>query len=742
MACCVLLLRLGLVVAPIPCHPDFMTEVDVGGQSGLLGFSRTTEHATEEKRDCITINYGYEGSLIIECNEGWVNASAEECVPRRCLPVDTLAVTLGDLTVGISPLETIFSFSNETQVCRDINPLYRGLFVLFCDYGRLSIDISECVTQWDPMAGPPWQARSRHTAIGLSDGALLLMGGLGEQGPLREVWLWKPTPASLNGTWEIQSLPPWSGRFGAAAVWQDPGGTDEYGRIPEKVMLIGGNDGFNQRDVWRWLRLPSTVIIPLEDSDSTGTQPQDCELLAGVLTCRAEQGVAGRRWTIPYQLWETLSVTIELRYNGSGAEVSEGRPHHGMATITLLLDGCRQTFEMNGTTWSSTGCTGSSPPWSIQNLRREVAGAEARRHEWQLVALHLGRETRQVRLDLGVEGQTIEQDPKIDVGGACSVNAPDEEREASQCGAEPPVTKMLLHEVEVVAWPNASVEIRKVTVTAAPGAWERIADQAPWPGRSSHAAVALPDGDVLVMGGISDTGLMNDVWRWTQQRCTLLPDLLPTVAASYELECTWDCVPSVPYGQWARLPEAPWAPRQEHSAIWSSVGLLLMGGRTEGGFVSDVWRWTYSGDFCSVAWKGQWVQLRAAAPWPQRHGHSIVGFPPAQLGGGGADRVLMIGGFGGQQEHREVERVPVENPIESRRDLWCAHKDTNFTEWVRLAPHAPFSQRTQAAAVVAPTFGDYNLVFFGGYDKSARLVVDMWRWEGENSSGACTLYVN
>ena len=91
LACCMLLLRLGLVVAPIPCHPDFMTEVDVGGQSGLLGFSRTTEHATEEKRDCITINYGYEGSLIIECNEGWVNASAEECVPRRCLPVDTLA---------------------------------------------------------------------------------------------------------------------------------------------------------------------------------------------------------------------------------------------------------------------------------------------------------------------------------------------------------------------------------------------------------------------------------------------------------------------------------------------------------------------------------------------------------------------------------------------------------------------------------------------------------------------------
>ncbi|MEN6342988.1 MAG: kelch repeat-containing protein [Methanospirillum sp.] len=53
--------------------------------------------------------------------------------------------------------------------------------------------------------------------------------------------------------------------------------------------------------------------------------------------------------------------------------------------------------------------------------------------------------------------------------------------------------------------------------------WTQQADHAQWPGRDSHAAVALPDGSIVLMGGNTGSD-RNDVWRstdrgatWTQQ---------------------------------------------------------------------------------------------------------------------------------------------------------------------------------------------------------------------------------
>merc|ERR1719183_2387249 len=102
------------------------------------------------------------------------------------------------------------------------------------------------------MLMPPWQPRSRHAAVGLSDGSLLLLGGLGFNGPIQEVWQWTPRPAPELGAWGILPEPPWSGRFGAAAI-RLPGRSDAApptaaDKVPmgmaasgmDQVVLLGG----------------------------------------------------------------------------------------------------------------------------------------------------------------------------------------------------------------------------------------------------------------------------------------------------------------------------------------------------------------------------------------------------------------------------------------------------------------------------------------------------------------------
>ncbi len=51
--------------------------------------------------------------------------------------------------------------------------------------------------------------------------------------------------------------------------------------------------------------------------------------------------------------------------------------------------------------------------------------------------------------------------------------------------------------------------------------WTRQVENAPWPARSRHAAVGLPDGSIVVMGGRgASNAILNDVWRSTDKGVT------------------------------------------------------------------------------------------------------------------------------------------------------------------------------------------------------------------------------
>jgi len=120
----VLLLR--LASAPLPCGPELSILLEVGGKQRYVSLSQEIEHGTVDERDCILINDNYEGYFSIGCDEGVLNATVEACFPRRCLTYNALTARLGDITLGVSPLETIAHAGQEDRLCRTLNPLYRG----------------------------------------------------------------------------------------------------------------------------------------------------------------------------------------------------------------------------------------------------------------------------------------------------------------------------------------------------------------------------------------------------------------------------------------------------------------------------------------------------------------------------------------------------------------------------------------------------------------------------------------
>lgn len=735
---------LQLARAPIPCKPTLAADVQVGDVYAQIGPSRTILHEEVQERDCAIVTFGYEGMIVITCLEGTLNVTTEGCSPRRCQPFQSITVRLGEYSVSASPLAIIASGGHEIRQCRNLNPLFRNTYIMYCNYGEVTVDTSQCVTQWDPMTSPPWTRRSRVGTVGLSDGALLMLGGLGNEGPIREVWLWQPTLGTLEGSWHRSlKVPPWSGRFGSAAVRISSQDAQQ-----EQVVLMGGNDNQNRGDVWRWLRHSAPIELSLE-SEATGSQEQDCVLESSqLLRCHASAGVSGRKWHISHYLEMSTEIHIDLLHSGGPNGVLPlGAAGVGAAVIAIELDTCRQLFRAEGGRWSTTGCTGDQPPWARADQPAIRLGPNGGAMPGQLRHLRfvLDRERQEVimysddvmMVPAGAEPGQF----GVPVGGGACRDYSNVQNGSLVCpSVHPPVSEMHLRAVELVVWPEASLEVRRLAVLAPAEYWQPLADIAPWPARAAHMAVPLPDGDILLMGGVGDSGLLNDVWRWTRRRCTLLEDMQPLEAARFGLECSYKCQDSPIYGQWAQLLDAPWAPREDAAAVWTSSGVILAGGRSALGYTNDVWLWQYAGEFCTAQWQGVWTQLTPQASWLPRHGHRLVGFAGDN---GEVETVLLVGGFGGEPFNSEVIRAEEQDPAvrpNPRNDIWCSNKDLqNWGQWTQMAPSAPFSARAQFGAVIAPTISDFSFVLFGGYDDNARLVADQWRWTGENTTFTCDI---
>eukprot|EP00434_Breviolum_minutum_P013334 symbB.v1.2.011750.t3/scaffold750.1/size323489/2 len=475
---------LQLARAPIPCKPTLAADVQVGDVYAQIGPSKTILH--EEERDCAIVTFGYEGMIVITCYEGTLNVTTEGCSPRRCQPFQSITVRLGEYSVSAFPLAIIASGGQETRFCRNLNPLFRNTYIMYCNFGEVTVDTSQCVTQ-------PGHLERR--TVGLSDGALLMLGGLGNEGPIREVWLWQPTPGLLEGTWH-QSLkrPPWSGRFGSAAVRISSADANQ-----EQVVLIGGNDNQNRGDVWRWLRysapiellgLPvfdlQPVVSPffslrsLADSEATGSQEQDCVLeTSQLLTCNASAGVSGRKWHISHYLEMSTEIHIDILHGGGSGGLPLGAAGVGAAVIAIELDTCRQLFRAKGGRWSTTGCTGDQPPWARAEQPAIRLGPSGAAMPGQLRSLRFVLD--RMRQEVIMYSNDVMLVPAgaepgqfgVPVGGGACRDYSNVQNGSLVCpNVQPPVSEMHVRVVELVVWPEASLEVRRLGVLAPAEYWQ------------------------------------------------------------------------------------------------------------------------------------------------------------------------------------------------------------------------------------------------------------------------------
>ena len=134
--------------------------------------------------------------------------------------------------------------------------------------------------------------------------------------------------------------------------------------------------------------------------------------------------------------------------------------------------------------------------------------------------------------------------------------------------------------------------------------WTQQTSLYPFTSGSGHSLVALPGGDIIVMGGMWGTPL-NEVWR------------------SADKGQTWT----------AQTTAARWTARERSSAVAMPYeSIILMGGNLYWGgnnYANDVWRSTDKGV--------SWTLVNASAGWSKRHSSSSVVLPDGSI--------ILTGGY-------------------------------------------------------------------------------------------------
>lgn len=122
--------------------------------------------------------------------------------------------------------------------------------------------------------------------------------------------------------------------------------------------------------------------------------------------------------------------------------------------------------------------------------------------------------------------------------------------------------------------------------------WTRLTNNAPWDRRSSHVALRLSSGVLVLMGGTNrDGGLFNDVWH------------------SNNDGVTWTSV---------QVASSVWSPRRLHSAVLLTGDVILLSAGYRFSTLRDVWRSSDAGR--------TWEHVTASVDptWGARAGHSMV----------------------------------------------------------------------------------------------------------------------
>ena len=253
--------------------------------------------------------------------------------------------------------------------------------------------------------------------------------------------------------------------------------------------------------------------------------------------------------------------------------------------------------------------------------------------------------------------------------------------------------------------------------------WELLTSNAEWTARNQHSSVILPNGSILLMGGIDNSGDLNDIWRsndggatWTQvtdnaewsarraHTSVVLPDGSIVLFGGFT-QVSGSLIPrndvwrSTTEGEtWHLMTDSPeWPSRiNSPSLVLPDGDILLIGG----GLHNDVWR---SDD------KGKtWTLVSDDAGWQKRSSHSTVLLPGGEI--------VLIGG--------------ADSNFKMLNDVW--HSDDQGVTWSQVTESAEWTGRFSHSSVVLP---DGSILLIGGWVGSANGEV----WQSSNGGATWTL---
>jgi PKD repeat protein len=210
--------------------------------------------------------------------------------------------------------------------------------------------------------------------------------------------------------------------------------------------------------------------------------------------------------------------------------------------------------------------------------------------------------------------------------------------------------------------------------------WTQQSASAGWSGHYAPRLVALPDGSVILTGGLQDFGMLhlNETWRSINQGVT-----------------------------WTQInASSGWMARSSHgSAVLTDGSIVLMGGADQTYTFNDTWRSTDNGV--------TWYQMCSSCGWQARFDPHVVALSDGS--------VLMIGG---------------RNTISRKNDTW--RSTDNGITWVQQSANAGWRARVYESVAVLQ---DNSIILTGGWD-SNNIYNDTWRstdkgvtWQLMNASG-------
>jgi hypothetical protein len=605
--------------------------------------------------------------------------------------------------------------------------------------------------------GAEWSARSSHSSVVLPDGSIVLMGG--HDGSYRND-VWRSTDQGTTWTKMAFGIR-WTARWGHTSVALPNG----------NIVLMGGHDGTSRNDVWRstdqgvtWTQmtlaaewsarsghtsvaLPNGNIILMGSSGLTSTQNDiwrstdqgaTWELMTAAAPWLARRGHAsvalpdgsivlmggydpsmGRLkdvWRSTDQGENWTQMTAAAPWTARSGHSSVALPDGSIVMMggwdgsNYLNDVWRSTDQ--GENWTQMT---AAAPWTARSDHSSVALPDG-----NIVLMggftKMGSSTYRVNdvwrsTDKGVTWTQITTIAEwTRRSNHTSVVLPDDSSIVLMGGA---------------GWDNYLNDVWRSTDQGT--TWTQMTADAGWRGRAGHTSVALPDGSIVLMGGVySDAGLakyLNDVWRSTDQGAT-----------------------------WTQMTDAaPWTKRRSHSSVALPNGsIVLMGGYDGSNHRNDVWRstdqgatwtemttaaeWSTRHDHSSVAmpdgsivlmggflnkndiWRSTdqgatWMQMTAAAEWTGRYGHTSVVLPDGSI--------ILMGGLGDSY----------------RNDVWRSTDQGAI--WTQVTPAAEWTRRTSHTSVAMP---DGSIVLLGGFGSSFQQN-DIWRLETAGSTAQHPMHI-